>query len=216
MILVPPKRYEDLVQAERKKSSIHSRQILQQLKYLLRHAEASNLWISNGWFNIDDVLNYLNCKRHFSARKIAIEDLQNILEADVLKIFEVKDQKIRAVCGHTTSQTLILPHLNVVPPEFLYIAGTHRTTSIWLKNGIGYVPNKDVILYSNAEIAFYNATKPIGLSDDFIRTLKVDTHTLTDCCKTKFRTIESEKVFLTEFIHHVGLTVYEESRLYAS
>jgi RNA:NAD 2'-phosphotransferase (TPT1/KptA family) len=214
MNLVRPKPNTEVAQTELKKLAVRPRQILQQLKYLLRHAENTNLWISNGWFKIDDVLDYLNYERHHRASKITIQDLKNIIQSDILKIFELKNGKIRAVCGHSFSTSLILPHHYITPPQFLYIAETHMTTSIWLNKGIDFISNKDVILYNEPEIAYYNATKPVGLNDDFIRTMIVDTYTLADFCNTQFRTIDSEKVFLTEFVHQVGLSVYKECRLF--
>lgn len=106
-----------------------------EISYALRHKPSKfNLELDdNGFVLISDLLNSLNSSNKYE-RSITKEDLEYIISHSDKTRFEIVNDKIRALYGHTIPTKII--KTKAIPPNVLYHGTAHRFLDSILKEGL--------------------------------------------------------------------------------
>lgn len=123
-----------------------------EVSYILRHhPEEYNLKLDeDGFVKIDELLLELN-KNNKYKKIITKEDLKYIILHSDKKRWEIKGEMIRALYGHSTSQTII--KASATPPDILYHGTTHKAIDDILKVGLKPMTRQYVHMSINIETA---------------------------------------------------------------
>lgn len=111
---------------------------------LLRHfPEEYNLsYNSNGWFDIEDIIECINETKN---EQISKSDIENIVQSDSKGRYEIHNDKIRAVYGHSINVNI--KHENEFElPDILYHGTPERNIDSILKNGLQSQSRQEVHL----------------------------------------------------------------------
>lgn len=105
------------------------------ISYILRHhPEDYNLQLDeHGYVDIDLLLKAINDKKEYN-QIITKEDLDYIVKTSDQERWEIKDNKIRAYCGHSFKQEI--KHEEDEPPKYLYHGTGHSNIETILKEGL--------------------------------------------------------------------------------
>jgi putative RNA 2'-phosphotransferase len=106
-----------------------------EISYALRHApwEYELELDEEGFVPIDQLLHSLNSSNEYD-RDITKEDLEYIILNSDKKRHEIKEDKIRALYGHSVPNKI--EKVKALPPDVLYHGTAHRFVDSILKNGL--------------------------------------------------------------------------------
>lgn len=153
--------------------------ISKKMAFCLRHhPEQYNLQLDNlGYVDIQDFVNALNRVHEFNP-KLTKEKIQKIIKTSSKQRFELKNNQIRALYGH--SFTKIINHQKAKPPDILYHGTSklayqsiklegllpmkrqfvHLSTNIKMAQSVGKRHDaKPIILQINAKQAYLDGIK---------------------------------------------------------
>lgn len=104
------------------------KKISKKLSYILRHhPEQFGLKLdNNGWILINELLNAIHKEEYW--KDLSQEDVEKMMSQSDKQRFEIKDNKIRAVYGHSFNKKIELEEKQ--PPEILF----HGTASRFVDN----------------------------------------------------------------------------------
>lgn len=119
-----------------------------EISYALRHApqEYGLTLDQDGWVAVDALLSALKRDPRFSS--VSVDDLHCMIQQSAKKRHEIRDGKIRAFYGHSTSQRIEKPR--VQPPEILY-HGTARRFAVSIC-AHGLVPKDRQYVHLSADV----------------------------------------------------------------
>ncbi|MBD5390577.1 RNA 2'-phosphotransferase [bacterium] len=146
-----------------------------EISYALRHNPTQyDLTIDFlGYVQIEELLSALN-KRTYYTKEITLEDLQKVIEISDKKRLEIKEDKVRALYGHS-----ILTRIEkkpALPPEILFHGTSHFAIDRILKEGLNPMNRQYVHLSVDQETAIQVGKRrdvvPIVLSIDTKRAIK--------------------------------------------
>ena len=123
-----------------------------EVSYALRHnpmAYGLNL-DDNGFCLIEDLLKAINEKNNYN-RIIVKADLEEMMSKATKKRFEIVNDKIRALYGHSFNKLII--HEEVSVPDVLYHGTTHNVLSQILNEGLKPMSRQYVHLSKDIETA---------------------------------------------------------------
>ncbi len=122
------------------------------ISYILRHhPEEYNLELDeNGFVDINLLLEAINNKKEFN-RQVTIVDIDYILNNSDKKRWEIVNNKIRALYGHSIVQKI--KHEVKEPPEILYHGTSHRYLDKIFKEGLLPMNRQYVHLSGDIETA---------------------------------------------------------------
>ncbi|AAT60143.1 RNA 2'-phosphotransferase [Bacillus cereus] len=105
-----------------------------EVSYALRHAQWKyELELDeNGWVSVEQLLHALH--QSIEWRDVKIEDLKIMIEKSEKKRHELKENKIRALYGHSIPMKIVKEE--GVPPEFLYHGTSPRFLNSIESNGL--------------------------------------------------------------------------------
>ncbi|MER5175318.1 MAG: RNA 2'-phosphotransferase [Candidatus Nitrosocosmicus sp.] len=112
---------------------INTNTISKKLSYILRH-NPNRFKVTldeEGWADIDDLLDALRDFKDLMDLKK--EDLLDIISNQKKVRFEIKENQIRAIYGHTISIKKKNP---IMPPEILYHGTSHKYMNSIMRNGL--------------------------------------------------------------------------------
>ena len=103
-----------------------------EVSYALRHApwEYELELDENGWVSVEQLLQALH--QSIEWRDVKIEDLKIMIEKSEKKRHELKENKIRALYGHSIPMKIVKEE--GVPPKFLYHGTSPRFLNMILEN----------------------------------------------------------------------------------
>ena len=171
-----------------------------EISYALRHnPKQYNLSLDSlGYVQVKELLLALNNSKHYF-KEITLEDLQKVIEISDKKRLEIKEDKIRALYGH--SFITKIEKVLALPPEILYHGTSHSTLDKILKEGLKPMNRQYVHLSVDQETAIQvgkrRDEKPVLLSIDTKRAIESG---------IKFY-LGNDKVWLSDPIPAVFLTV---------
>lgn len=122
------------------------------ISYILRHhPEEYNLELDeHGYVNIDLLLKAISNKNNHM-RPLTRDDLNHIIETADQERWEIKDNKIRAYCGHSLKQEI--KHEEEEPPKYLYHGTGHSSINTILKEGLLPMQRQYVHLSEDKDLA---------------------------------------------------------------
>lgn len=131
------------------------------LVYVLRHKpEDYGLVLDNeGFVSINDLIIAMNNKKKFE-RDIVKDEIINIVNTDYKERFEIKNEKIRAIYGHTNGIETIKEENE--PPEFLYYGVVEDDLIGIAKQGIKCKTGQYIHFSSDFETALQTAQRKKG------------------------------------------------------
>jgi len=123
-----------------------------EISYALRHAPKEyNLYLDElGFVKISDLLYSINCSHHYD-KLITIADLQYIIANSSKKRHQIKDDKIRALYGHSTNDKVLKD--KAIPPNILYHGTTHTSIDSIMVDGLKPMSRQYVHLSTDIETA---------------------------------------------------------------
>lgn len=123
----------------------------QQMSYILRHApyKFGLEPDSEGWVPLEELLAAINSSSDFSSATLA--DLSKAMESSDKKRHEIKEERIRAVYGHSLEQKIAFTPSE--PPEILYHGTARRFLSSIAEMGLQPKGRQYVHLSSDRETA---------------------------------------------------------------
>lgn len=130
------------------------------VSYALRHApEKYNLILDkDGWANVNVLLKSLQSKRK-ELRGLKYDDLAAMIIVNSKKRHELKEQKIRALYGHSTKIKIVKEIVS--PPDFLYHGTTADNSRFILQEGVKRMRRQYVHLSSNPNDAVRVAKRKV-------------------------------------------------------
>ncbi len=136
---------------------IDKKQLSKTISYALRHAPWEyELELDNeGWVSINSLLFALQAEKNIW-KAVSENDLEEVIKVSAKKRFEMKDEKIRALYGHSIPNKLIKEQAE--PPEILYHGTSPETAKIILQEGLKPMSRQYVHLSVDTEMA-----KQVGL-----------------------------------------------------
>ena len=123
-----------------------------EVSYALRHnpmAYGLNL-DDNGFCLIEDLLNAINEKNNYN-KVIVKADLEEMMSKATKKRFEIVNDKIRALYGHSFNKLIIYEEVSV--PDVLYHGTTHSFLAQILNEGLKPMSRQYVHLSKDIETA---------------------------------------------------------------
>lgn len=123
-----------------------------EISYALRHNPIQyDLTLDSlGYVQIEELLFALNKSSHYP-KGITLEDLQRVIEISDKKRLEIKEDKIRALYGHSFSTKI--EKVSALPPEILYHGTSHSALERILKEGLKPMKRQYVHLSVDQETA---------------------------------------------------------------
>lgn len=104
------------------------------MSYILRHNPYEfNLKLDeNGWLSLNELLNALKSQNKY--KDITLDDIINIVNLDSKKRYQIKENKIRAVYGHSIKDKI--KKESNKPPKTLYHGTTKEYAQLIIKEGL--------------------------------------------------------------------------------
>lgn len=132
---------------------IDNRKLSKQVSYILRHNPYKfNLNLDEkGFCLINDLIDVLNQSKKFINTNIDISVLHNMLDKIDKQRFEIKDDKIRALYGHSIKLTAKLEPKE--PPEYLYHGTSQKAFESIKTKGLISMSRQYVHLSTNTKTA---------------------------------------------------------------
>ncbi|MHC5218186.1 RNA 2'-phosphotransferase [Enterococcus sp. LJL128] len=120
------------------------------ISYALRHKpeEFDLILDEEGYVAVKRFIEKMNCKENLGLTE---ELLLSLLARSDKKRWEIKDEKIRAIYGHSIKKKI--EKTAAVPPQFLYHGTAHRFTASILEQGLIPKERQYVHLSSDIETA---------------------------------------------------------------
>ncbi len=137
------------------------------ISYILRHAPSDYKleMDQEGWVSIQDLLQVLR-KEKDEWQTLTISDLVEIINHSPKQRFELINDKIRALYGHSLDEKL--KKHKVEPPEILYHGTTPQVAELVSKEGLKPMKRQFIHLSINEEIAmevgYRKSSTPVILS----------------------------------------------------
>lgn len=109
------------------------------LSKTISHALRHEPWIyeleldEEGWVEIENLIKTLRQERE-EWKNLSIQDLEEIIKRSSKKRFEIMENKIRALYGHSVPEKLLKEPLP--PPEILFHGTSHRAWEIIKSSGL--------------------------------------------------------------------------------
>lgn len=148
------------------------------LTYVLRH-KPEDIGIEldrDGFVDVNLLLNAININKKFK-EEIVFDDINFVVKNDNKGRFEIKDNKIRALYGHSISKIIMLN--KVVPPDILYHGTTQKALNSILEEGLKPMQRQYVHLSKDIETAIEVGKRrddnPVVLEIDAKRAYKYGT-----------------------------------------
>lgn len=173
-----------------------------EVSYALRHApwEYELELDAEGWVPVSQLLQALRqCKEW---KNLALDDLIIMIEKSEKKRHEVKEEKIRALYGHSTPMKII--KTEAVPPKTLYHGTASRFVESIEKNGLSPMSRQYVHLSEDIETA-----KSVGKRKDNHPIILVINTEKARAAGVRFY-FGNEKVWLSDRIPSVFIELFEE------
>lgn len=123
-----------------------------EISYALRHAPFKyGLELDDeGWVNLEDLLSALNKEKKWG--NVTVEDIEHIMEISDKKRYEIKDDRIRALYGHSISKKIVKTVAE--PPEILFHGTARRFLDSIMDEGLLCQGRQYVHLSVDKETAF--------------------------------------------------------------
>jgi putative RNA 2'-phosphotransferase len=118
-----------------RKNKMNYTKLSKEISYALRHAPWEyELELDNvGFVPVRQLLSAINEGSDYE-REITLSDFEHIIEISDKKRFEIKDDKIRALYGHS-----IPMHISkepILPPDILYHGTSHKAYELIINSGL--------------------------------------------------------------------------------
>lgn len=146
-----------------------------EIAYALRHApwEYELEMDELGFVRIEQLLLSINETNKYK-KEINVDDLFQVMRVMEKERFEIVDDKIRALYGH--SNTLTIQKEKGIPPQTLYHGTTHQAIDIILKTGLKPMSRQYVHLSVDIDTAYLVGKRrdenPILLEIDTLRAME--------------------------------------------
>lgn len=131
-----------------------------EISYALRHKpEEYNLSLDEeGYVFINDLLNSINSKNHYS-KTITIDDIYEVIRISDKKRLDINNDMIRALYGHSVET--VIQKEEAIPPDVLYHGTTHKAINNIMIEGLKPMSRQYVHLSVDIDTA-----KLVGLRRD--------------------------------------------------
>lgn len=123
-----------------------------EISYALRHKpEEYNLSLDEeGYVFINDLLNSINSKKHYS-KTITIDDIYEVIRISDKKRLDINNDMIRALYGHSVET--VIQKEEAIPPDVLYHGTTHKAIELIMNEGLKSMNRQYVHLSTDIETA---------------------------------------------------------------
>ena len=172
------------------------------ISYILRHhPEKFDIKLdTEGYANLQDMLTILN--KQYKNIDITRDYIENINDISDKRRFEIKDNQIRAVYGHSIEKKIQIPEAQN-PPDILYHGTTEKAYLLIKEEGLKKRSRQYVHLSDNIDTAIKVGLRRV--KDPILLFIDVK-----NARKAGIKFYQSNEIYLADYIPPEFITIFDE------